>query len=133
MELLRQTQAVCTLQFLFDLNQLLDAINYKFITIFSNFSYHHTISATLLYGLREALANVCKEGLEKSIERHQKCAGVLRIGLNEMGLELFVKNPAYRLPTITSVEIPKDIDWKKIAEIGDKEYVLINTIAKIYL
>lgn len=90
------------------------------------------MSATLLYGLREALAIVCNEGLEKTIERHRKSAEELRIGLNEMGLELYVKNPAYRLPTITSVKIPKEIDWKKIVEIGANEYVLINVVAKMY-
>lgn len=81
------------------------------------------MSATLLYGLREALATVCSEGLEKTIERHRKCAEELRIGLNELGLELYVQNAANRLPTITSVKIPKEIDWKKIVEIGANEYV----------
>lgn len=89
------------------------------------------MSATLLYGLREALAIVCNEGLEKTIERHRKCAEELRIGLNEMGLELYVKSSANRLPTITSVKIPKEIDWKKIVEIGANEYVSVNVVVKI--
>lgn len=87
------------------------------------FSYHHTVSATLLYGLREALAVVCNEGLEKTIARHQNAAEELRIGLNELGLELYVKTPANRLPTITSVKLPKDVDWKKIVDIAANEYV----------
>lgn len=90
------------------------------------FSYHHTISATLLYGLREAIAVVCNEGLEKVIARHRQAAEELRIGLNELGLQLYVKNAANRLPTITSIKLPKEIDWKKIVEIGANEYVLIN-------
>lgn len=93
------------------------------------FSYHHTISATLLYGLREALAVVCNEGLEKTISRHQKVAIELHSGLNELGLQLYVKNATNRLPTITSVKVPKEIDWKKIVEIGANEYVLFYAIA----
>lgn len=86
-------------------------------------SYHHTISATLLYGLREALAVICKEGLERTIERHQNAAAKLKNGLNELGLELYVKNPVNRLPTITSVKLPKEVDWKRIIDIGANEYV----------
>lgn len=85
-------------------------------------SYHHTISATLLYGLREALAVVCKEGLDNIIARHQQSASELKDGLNELGLELYVRNPAYRLPTITSVKIPKEVDWRRIVEIAANEY-----------
>lgn len=86
--------------------------------------YHHTVSVTLLYGLREALATVCNEGLDKIVERHRKCVEELRIGLNELGLELYVKTPANRLPTITSVKIPKEIDWKKIVELAANEHAV---------
>lgn len=87
------------------------------------FSYHHTISASLCYGLREALANVCNEGLENTIARHQKASEELKTGLSELGLQLYVKMPANRLPTITSIKLPKEIDWKKIVEIGANELV----------
>lgn len=96
-------------------------------------SYHHTISATLLYGLREAISVVCSEGLEKVIARHRQAAEELRTGLNELGLQLYVKNPANRLPTITSIKLPREIDWKKIVEIGANEYVLINVSVTIVL
>lgn len=87
-------------------------------------SYHHTISATLLYGLREALAAVCKEGLEQTINRHQKASTELQNGLNELGLQMYVKNVAHRLPTITSVKLPREVDWKRIVEIAANEYVI---------
>lgn len=84
--------------------------------------YHHTISTTLLYGLREALAQVCTQGLENFILRHQRCAERLQKGLQEMNLELFVKNAVCRLPTITTIVIPKDIGaWRKICEYAMKK------------
>ncbi|XP_031620508.1 serine--pyruvate aminotransferase, mitochondrial [Contarinia nasturtii] len=86
--------------------------------------YHHTISATLLYGLREALAAVCKEGLDKVIDRHQKASTELHNGLKQLGMELYVKNATYRLPTITSIKIPKEVDWKRIVDIGANDYAV---------
>lgn len=77
----------------------------------------------MLYGLREALAVVCKEGLQQTIARHKNASDDLKLGISELGLELYVKNPAYRLPTITSVKLPKEVDWKRIVEIGANEYV----------
>lgn len=95
-----------------------------FCVFLPKLSYHHTAPVTLLYALREALSIVCGEGLGKIVERHRKCAEELRIGLSELGMELYVNSPANRLPTITSVKLPKEIDWKKIVEIGANEYVL---------
>lgn len=88
-------------------------------------SYHHTISATLLYGLREALAEVCNEGLEQTIARHKTASIELQTGLNELGLQLYIQNPAHRLPTITAVKLSKENDWKRIVEIAANEYVLL--------
>lgn len=85
------------------------------------YSYHHTVSATLLYGLREALAIICKEGLKNVIERHQRVAKSLHSGLAELGLQLYVKSVDYRLPTVNAVQIPREIDWKKIVEIAANE------------
>lgn len=76
-----------------------------------------------MYGLREALAVVCNEGLQQTVARHQKASDELKRGLSELGLELYVKNPTYRLPTITSIKLPKEVDWKRIVEIGANEYV----------
>lgn len=79
-------------------------------------SYHHTISATLLYGLREALATVCAEGLTETIRRHEGAAAYLRDGLAKLGLELYVRTPTARLPTITSVKMPANCDWKRVVD-----------------
>lgn len=56
------------------------------------------------------------------IERHQNASKVLQKGLNDLGLQLHIKNEANRLPTITAVKLPREIDWKKVAEIAANEY-----------
>jgi alanine-glyoxylate transaminase / serine-glyoxylate transaminase / serine-pyruvate transaminase len=72
--------------------------------------YHHTPPISLIYGLREAMRIVMEEGLKARWERHRTNQLALIAGLEAMGLELLVKNPAERLPTVTAVMIPAGID-----------------------
>src|SRR5712691_7105866 len=76
--------------------------------------YHHTPPISLIYALREALRIVLEEGLETRWERHRVNQHALIAGLEAMGLELFVKSPADRLPTVTAVTIPGGIDDLKV-------------------
>lgn len=73
-------------------------------------TYHHTPPIPLLYGLREALRLVLEEGLEARWERHRRNQQALVAGLEAMGLDLFVTNPADRLVTVTAVRVPAGID-----------------------
>lgn len=75
-------------------------------------TYHHTPPIPLIYGMREALRIVFEEGLEARWERHRQNQHALIAGLEAMGLELFVKNPADRLPTVTGVLIPAGVNDK---------------------
>ncbi len=52
--------------------------------------YHHTASATLLYGLHEALLAIMQEGLEKRWERHQQAHLAFVKGIEAMGLRMQV-------------------------------------------
>jgi len=78
--------------------------------------YHHTGPINLVYGLRAAVTEVAKEGLENVVARHQQNALNLHKGLEALGLQLFVKNPKYRLPTITTVLVPENVDWKFVVD-----------------
>jgi alanine-glyoxylate transaminase / serine-glyoxylate transaminase / serine-pyruvate transaminase len=77
-------------------------------------TYHHTPPVSLIYGMREALRIVVEEGLEARWERHQLNQRALVAGLEAMGLELFVANPADRLVTVTAVKIPTALDDRKV-------------------
>ncbi|HLE35753.1 MAG TPA: aminotransferase class V-fold PLP-dependent enzyme, partial [Candidatus Acidoferrales bacterium] len=76
--------------------------------------YHHTPPITLIYGMREALRLVLEEGLEVRWERHRQNQQALVAGLEAMGLELFVTNPADRLVTVTGVRVPEGVDDVKV-------------------
>src|SRR6266849_6592006 len=77
-------------------------------------TYHHTPPISLIYGLREALRLVLEEGLETRWERHRQNQQALIAGVEAMGLELFVANPADRLITVTAVNVPNGIDAVKV-------------------
>ncbi len=71
--------------------------------------YHHTLSSTLLYAVREALVGIDEEGLEKRWARHRKHHRALAIGLAAMGLEL-LPPPAERLWTLNAIRVPANVD-----------------------
>jgi alanine-glyoxylate transaminase/serine-glyoxylate transaminase/serine-pyruvate transaminase len=73
-------------------------------------AYHHTISSTLVYALREGLRLVVEEGLEARWERHRANAEMLWDGLEAMGLVLHVPDPARRIPSLTTVRVPEGVD-----------------------
>lgn len=79
-------------------------------------TYHHTPPISLIYGLREAARLVLEEGLEARWERHLQNQQALVAGIEAMGIELFVANPADRLPTVTSLKIPAGLDDKRVRQ-----------------
>ncbi|KAM8789330.1 alanine--glyoxylate aminotransferase [Rhynchonycteris naso] len=76
--------------------------------------YHHTTPVLGLYSLRESLALVAEEGLENCWRRHREVTAYLQGRLQDLGLQLFVKDPALRLPTVTTVAVPAGYDWRDI-------------------
>ena len=73
--------------------------------------YHHTAPVNMNFGIREALRLLSEEGLENSWRRHRNNAEKLWNGLENLGLKLHV-DTGLRLPTLTTVRIPEDIDGK---------------------
>ena len=77
-------------------------------------SYHHTAPINMNYAFREALRLVAEEGLEARWARHLEHATLLWEGLADLGLECHVE-PAYRLPSLTTVRVPEGVDAKAVA------------------
>ncbi|XP_025965171.2 alanine--glyoxylate aminotransferase [Dromaius novaehollandiae] len=76
--------------------------------------YHHTAPINSFFSLREGLAMLAELGLESLWERHRANCTYLCEGLQDLGLELFVKEEKARLPTVTTVKVPTGYDWKEI-------------------
>lgn len=74
-----------------------------------NRKYHHTMSASLIYALREALLMIDEEGLQVRWARHERHHHVLAAGLQGLGLSL-LPPPTERLWTLNAVRVPDGID-----------------------
>jgi alanine-glyoxylate transaminase/serine-glyoxylate transaminase/serine-pyruvate transaminase len=78
-----------------------------------NRKYHHTISASLVYALREALLIIDEEGLEARWRRHQHNHQVLAAGLEAMGVGLLPPE-GERLWTLNAVKVPAGVDEARV-------------------
>ena len=86
-------------------------------------SYHHTAPINALYGLHEALIMLREEGLEAAWARHRRHHLALQAGLEAMGLEMVVPEPA-RLPELNAVRVPDGVDEAAVRRRLLEEYHL---------
>ena len=86
-------------------------------------AYHHTAPINPLYGLHEALCILHEEGLENSWERHRTQHNSLKVGLENLGLELSVPE-AERLPQLNAVIIPEGANDAQVRSQLLKDYNL---------
>ena len=73
-------------------------------------AYHQTGMINMTYALREALLIIHEEGLEARYARHRRNQQALITGAQAMGLEMAVRDPALRLPSLTTVMIPEGVN-----------------------
>ena len=71
--------------------------------------YHHTLSSSMLYALREALIAVEEEGLEARWARHQWHHLALARGVAALGLDL-LPPATERLWTLNAIRVPAGVD-----------------------
>jgi len=71
--------------------------------------YHHTMSSTLMYALREALLMVEEEGLPARLARHERHHRALAAGVDGMGLSLLPPE-GERLWTLNTIRVPAGVD-----------------------
>ncbi len=89
--------------FYFDLRLLDDYYN-------KSHRFHHTAPISMFYALHAALEAVAAEGLEARFERHRANHLALVEGLQAMGLEMHVPEPARRIWTLHTVRVPGGVD-----------------------
>lgn len=69
----------------------------------------YTPPVTLLYGLDAALDMIFAEGMDAVFERHKRVRDVLRNGVREIGLELYVPDDEIASCSLTAVKVPQGI------------------------
>lgn len=85
-------------------------------TFYSGHRYHHTASSTMFYALREGLAMIAEEGRENRWERHRRNHQAFVAGIEAMGLQMHVANPADRLWTLNTPRVPEGVDDAKVRQ-----------------
>lgn len=78
-------------------------------------TYHHTISAPLIYALHAALSEVEDEGLEARWKRHQTVHKALVAGLQDLDLSL-LPPAGDRLTSLNAVAVPNGVDAAKVKD-----------------
>ncbi len=76
-------------------------------------AYHHTAPINMLYALYQSLLLFFEEGAKNVFQRHVECHNNLRVGLEELGLKMYVEEK-YRLPMLNAVAIPEGIDEAEV-------------------
>jgi alanine-glyoxylate transaminase/serine-glyoxylate transaminase/serine-pyruvate transaminase len=71
--------------------------------------YHHTMSASLIYALREALTAVEEEGLPQRWMRHERHHLAFAKAIEPLGLSLLPRD-GERLWTLNAVKVPQGLD-----------------------
>lgn len=71
--------------------------------------YHYTAPVPGILALYQALRLITIETLEARFRRHADCSRALQVGLEAMGLELFVP-PEHRLPSVVAITAPPGVD-----------------------
>lgn len=83
-----------------------------------------TPNVSLVAGLRVSLSMMQEEGLTAIVERHLRLRKILRTGLVELGLQLFVEESAAS-PTITSILPPEGISVDSIRKTLRNRYRIL--------
>jgi alanine-glyoxylate transaminase/serine-glyoxylate transaminase/serine-pyruvate transaminase len=76
-------------------------------------TYHHTASANLHYALSEGLRVIVEEGLDNTFARLRNNSERLWLGLEDLDMPLFIPLE-YRLPPLTTAEVPTGVDPHQI-------------------
>jgi pyridoxamine---pyruvate transaminase len=68
-----------------------------------------TPSVVDVHGVEAACDELLEEGLEASIERHERSATACRAGVRAMGLELWPRNDAVSAACVTAIAVPEGL------------------------
>ena len=77
-----------------------------------------------LFAFREALRETLDEGIENRISHYRNISSLLRAGLKELGLELYLPEELYS-NTMTSVYLPHNFSYQELHDkIKEKGFVI---------
>lgn len=79
--------------------------------------FPYTPATTLLFGLRESLAMLAEEGLDRVFARHKRLAEATRAAVAAWGLECYSANPCEHSNSLTAVLLPEGHDANSLRKV----------------
>lgn len=79
--------------------------------------FPYTPATTLLFGLRESLAMLAEEGLDRVFARHKRFAEATRAAVAAWGLECYSANPCEHSNSLTAVLLPEGHDANALRQV----------------
>ncbi|HSH43521.1 MAG TPA: aminotransferase class V-fold PLP-dependent enzyme, partial [Arenicellales bacterium] len=76
--------------------------------------FPYTPATNMLYGLREAIAMLEEEGLDKVFARHRRHGEATRLAVEAWGLEVLCRNPQEYSGVLTAVLLPEGHDADRL-------------------
>ena len=71
--------------------------------------YHYTAPVPGILALHESLRQICEETLEHRFRRHLISSTALQVGIETMGLHLFISEK-WRLNSVVAIDLPKEVN-----------------------
>jgi predicted phosphoserine aminotransferase len=75
----------------------------------------NTPAVSLLFALKAQVDRIAEEGIDARLERHRVMAERTWQWCDELGLEILVKDPSFRSPTVTTVRCPDGMTGPQVA------------------
>lgn len=79
-----------------------------------NKHFPYTLSWHSTAAINKACQSILEEGIANVFKRHEIISAYCRNRVKEMGLLLFAKDEKYCSPTVTTIQVPKGVEWKKL-------------------
>lgn len=79
----------------------------------------YTPGVSLIVALDKSLARIKEEGIDNTLERHDRLANATREAVKTLGLSLLSKKPAN---AVTAINVPSNIDGGALKRTLDKKY-----------
>ncbi|MDW5288562.1 alanine--glyoxylate aminotransferase family protein [Formosa sp. PL04] len=73
-------------------------------------SYFGTPPVNLIVALEVSLKIICKEGIDKRVQRHQRLAQAFRLGIDALNLKTLPVSDAISANTLSAIYYPKGVD-----------------------
>ena len=84
-----------------------------------------TPAIPIFYALEEGLKMLKEETLEKRIKRHYECSSLLRKGLENLGMDLVIKEERFASKTVTAANVPEGMKEADIRKKMQAEGIII--------